>query len=279
MWPLMHGATDKLRMGNPPLSFSRCGPGNQMTPEMAAYLGRDTVLAITYCQRWAWWVPDGYSAVVLLEQGRSGAWTRSLTATVPIDQKGRPVRPVTPDLLIGLFLLVAGGAWLLSRASGQTIGKAMLGLKVELPNDAAALRREVFRALPFVALGLVEAGIQASPAVAHGVGAELGRVAQAGPVAAILAGLVLSGFRDLVLRGTVLHRRSPRTLGPLGGQPRRARPSVTGGQMRWAHSSSFNRSRSAFQRSFRSFSSPYSKKSSYSICARRTRPACLIGHQ
>ncbi|GEM_PF-6343671 len=194
MWPLMHGATDKLRMGNPILTVSRCGSGTGMTPEMAAYLGRDRVLAITYCQRWAGWIPNGQTADVLLERERVGKWTRSLTATVPIDQKGRPVQPVAPDGLIALFLLIVGSAWLLTRTGGQTIGKALLGLEVELPDNAAALRREMFRVLPAVVLVLADGALQASPTLARGVQAAFAQLISTGPVPIILVALALSAL-------------------------------------------------------------------------------------
>ncbi len=152
MWPLLRENTDRIRIAMPGFRLSVCQDGTFITPQMAEYLQRDRVLAVRYCRDRAWWVENGYRAELLLERERKGNVTRSLTANVPVDSQGRPVAPVTPDPIIALFLLIAGGAFCLVRWGGATPGKRLLGLRVVLPGPGSALRRETVKFLPLAML-------------------------------------------------------------------------------------------------------------------------------
>ena len=148
-------AHSRVRMGLQAFHFSSCHSGTAMSPEMAAFLGRDTVHAISYCRDQVFFYPNGDKAKVTLSQVQEGNVTMSYSVTVPIDDQGRPVSPSYPDVPLSLFLTIVGGAWWMSRWNGTTPGKDLMGLRVTPITKDAALRREVLRFLPLIGLYLI----------------------------------------------------------------------------------------------------------------------------
>ncbi len=154
--PLIVGHTDHLRLGVSSVSWQRCAPGTFVSPELLEYLQRDQIMGIRYCEKTVAGVPNGFTAGVLLEYEREQRGKvfveRMQTINLPVDEQGRPVQPVSPDVPLFLFLIIVGGAWLLSRWQGQTPGKRLLRLRVEGATPPRALRREFRKFLPFVAV-------------------------------------------------------------------------------------------------------------------------------